>query len=189
MLHEHRFFFVASKTIVFALSCVYGRSLFTVYITNVISPTPSMPAPPCCAAAAPEFVCGPRPPLPPCPHNRPRRLSPTSTPPYGPAAVTVSFCVPLPGLPLCRHPRPRRLCPTSRPPCSSATVPVTVGKRRRPLQLHAKSGSASSAGAPHNSTPSRWPAVAPVFVGRPRNPLLFHAKRAPTAGRSGFPRL
>jgi len=39
MLHEQRFFFLASKAIVFALSCVYGRSLFTSYLTNVIRPT------------------------------------------------------------------------------------------------------------------------------------------------------
>jgi len=29
MLHEQRFFFLASKAIVFASSCVYGRSLLT----------------------------------------------------------------------------------------------------------------------------------------------------------------
>jgi len=29
MLHERRFFFLASKAIVFTLSCVYGRSLLT----------------------------------------------------------------------------------------------------------------------------------------------------------------
>jgi len=34
-----RFFFLASKAIVFALSCVYGRSQFTGYLTNVIYPT------------------------------------------------------------------------------------------------------------------------------------------------------
>ena len=39
MLHERRFFFLASKAIVFTLSCVYGRSLFTGYLTNVIHPT------------------------------------------------------------------------------------------------------------------------------------------------------
>jgi len=39
MLHEQRFFFLASKAIVFALSRVYGRSLFTGYLTNVINPT------------------------------------------------------------------------------------------------------------------------------------------------------
>jgi len=39
MLHERRFFFLASKAIVFTLSCVYGRSLFTGYLTNVINPT------------------------------------------------------------------------------------------------------------------------------------------------------
>jgi len=39
MLHERRFFFLASKAIVFTLSCVYGRSLFTGYGTNVINPT------------------------------------------------------------------------------------------------------------------------------------------------------
>jgi len=39
MLHEQRFFFLASKAIVLALSCVYGRSLFTVYLTNVIKTT------------------------------------------------------------------------------------------------------------------------------------------------------
>jgi len=36
MLHEQSFFFLASKAIVLALSCVYGRSLFTGYLTNVI---------------------------------------------------------------------------------------------------------------------------------------------------------
>ena len=41
MLHERRFFFLASKAIVFTLSCVYGRSLFTVYLTNVTNPTPT----------------------------------------------------------------------------------------------------------------------------------------------------
>jgi len=39
MLHERRFFFLASKAIVFTLTCVYGRSLFTGYLTNVINPT------------------------------------------------------------------------------------------------------------------------------------------------------
>jgi len=39
MLHEQRFFFLASKAIVFAVSCVYGWSLFTCYLTNVIKPT------------------------------------------------------------------------------------------------------------------------------------------------------
>jgi len=39
MLHERKFFFLASKAIVFTLSCVYGRSLFTGYLTNVINPT------------------------------------------------------------------------------------------------------------------------------------------------------
>jgi len=39
MLHEQRLFFLASKTIVFALSCVYGRSLVTRYLSNVINPT------------------------------------------------------------------------------------------------------------------------------------------------------
>ena len=39
MLHEQRFFFLASKAIVFTLSCVYGRSLLTGYLTNVINPT------------------------------------------------------------------------------------------------------------------------------------------------------
>jgi len=39
MLHEQRFFFLASKVIAFALSCVYGRSPFTGYLTNVIHPT------------------------------------------------------------------------------------------------------------------------------------------------------
>jgi len=39
MLHEQRFFFLASKAIVFALSRVYGWSLFTGYLTNVINPT------------------------------------------------------------------------------------------------------------------------------------------------------
>jgi len=38
MLHEQRFLFLASKAIVFALSCVYGRSLFTGFLTNVINP-------------------------------------------------------------------------------------------------------------------------------------------------------
>ena len=42
MLHERRFFFLASKAIVFTLSCVYGRSLFTGYLTNVINTTPMM---------------------------------------------------------------------------------------------------------------------------------------------------
>jgi len=39
MRHKRRFFFLASKAIVFALSCVYGRSLFTGYLTNFINPT------------------------------------------------------------------------------------------------------------------------------------------------------
>jgi len=39
MLHEPRFFFLASKAIVFALSCVYGRSLYTGYLTNVSNTT------------------------------------------------------------------------------------------------------------------------------------------------------
>ena len=39
MLHEQRFFFLSSKAIVFALSRVYGRSLFTGYLTNVINST------------------------------------------------------------------------------------------------------------------------------------------------------
>jgi len=39
MLHEQRFFFIACKAIVFALSCVCGRSLFTGYLTNVIHTT------------------------------------------------------------------------------------------------------------------------------------------------------
>jgi len=39
MLHEQRFFFLASKAIAFALSRVYGRSLFTGYLTNVMNPT------------------------------------------------------------------------------------------------------------------------------------------------------
>jgi len=39
MLHEQRFFFLASKAIEFALSRVYGLSLFTGYLTNVINPT------------------------------------------------------------------------------------------------------------------------------------------------------
>jgi len=39
MLHEQRFFFLASKAILFTLSSVYGRSLFTGYLTNVINPT------------------------------------------------------------------------------------------------------------------------------------------------------
>jgi len=38
MLHEQSFFFLASKAIVLALSCVYGRSLFTGYLTDVIYP-------------------------------------------------------------------------------------------------------------------------------------------------------
>jgi len=42
MLHEQRFLFLASKEIVFAFSCVYGRSLFTGYLTNVINPTAQM---------------------------------------------------------------------------------------------------------------------------------------------------
>ena len=39
MLHEQRFFFLASKAIVIALSCIYGLSQFTGYLTNVINPT------------------------------------------------------------------------------------------------------------------------------------------------------
>jgi len=39
MLHEQRFFFLASEAIAFALSRVYGRSPFTGYLTNVINPT------------------------------------------------------------------------------------------------------------------------------------------------------
>jgi len=39
MLHERRFFFLASQAIVFILSCVYGRSLFAGYLTNVMNPT------------------------------------------------------------------------------------------------------------------------------------------------------
>jgi len=39
MLHEQRFFFLASKAIVFVLSCVYGRSLLPGYLTNVINAT------------------------------------------------------------------------------------------------------------------------------------------------------
>jgi len=39
MLHEQRFFFLASKAIAFALSRVYGRSPFTGYLANVINPT------------------------------------------------------------------------------------------------------------------------------------------------------
>jgi len=39
MLHERRFFFLSSKSIVFALSCVYGPSLLTGYSTNVIITT------------------------------------------------------------------------------------------------------------------------------------------------------
>jgi len=39
MLHKQRFFFLASSAIAIALSCVYGRSLFTGYLTNVINPT------------------------------------------------------------------------------------------------------------------------------------------------------
>jgi len=39
MLHEQRFFFLSSKAIVFTLSCVSGRSLFSGYLTNVINPT------------------------------------------------------------------------------------------------------------------------------------------------------
>jgi len=41
MLHEQRFFFLASKAIAFALSRVYGRSPFTGYLTNFINPTPT----------------------------------------------------------------------------------------------------------------------------------------------------
>jgi len=54
MLHEQRFFFLASKAIVFALSCVYGRSLFTGYLTNVINPTgrTSVPVSPLACAMA-----------------------------------------------------------------------------------------------------------------------------------------
>jgi len=39
MWHEQRFFFLASKAIVFTLSCVYGRSLCIGYLINVINPT------------------------------------------------------------------------------------------------------------------------------------------------------
>jgi len=39
MLHEQKFFFLASKAIAFALSRVYGRSPCTGYLTNVINPT------------------------------------------------------------------------------------------------------------------------------------------------------
>ena len=39
MLHERRFFLLTSQAIVLALSCVYGQSLFTGYLTNVINPT------------------------------------------------------------------------------------------------------------------------------------------------------
>jgi len=39
MLHEQRFFFFASSAIAFALSCVYGRSLLTGSLTNVINTT------------------------------------------------------------------------------------------------------------------------------------------------------
>ena len=39
MLHGRSFFFLASKAIVFTSSCVYGRSLLTGYLTNVINPT------------------------------------------------------------------------------------------------------------------------------------------------------
>jgi len=39
MLHKQRFFFLASKAIAFTLSRVYGRSLFTGYLTNVNNPT------------------------------------------------------------------------------------------------------------------------------------------------------
>ena len=39
MLHVRKFFFLASKAIVFALSCVYGRSLFTGFLTIVINLT------------------------------------------------------------------------------------------------------------------------------------------------------
>ena len=39
MLHEQRFFFLALWAIVFALSCVYGRSLFNCWLTNAISTT------------------------------------------------------------------------------------------------------------------------------------------------------
>jgi len=39
MLHEQRVFFLASKAIVFALWCVYGRSLFSGFLTSVVNPT------------------------------------------------------------------------------------------------------------------------------------------------------
>jgi len=39
MFHEQRFFFLASKAIVFALLCVYGRSLFTGYLTKFTNTT------------------------------------------------------------------------------------------------------------------------------------------------------
>jgi len=39
MFHEQRLFCLASKAIVFSLSFVYGRSLFTGYLTDVINPT------------------------------------------------------------------------------------------------------------------------------------------------------
>ena len=39
MLHKQRFFFLASKAIVFAVSRVYGWSLLTGYLTNVTNPT------------------------------------------------------------------------------------------------------------------------------------------------------
>jgi len=46
MLHEQRFFFLASKAIVFALSRVYGPSLLTGYLTNVLNPTTGVPGMP-----------------------------------------------------------------------------------------------------------------------------------------------
>jgi len=39
MLREQRIFFLASWAIALALSCVYGRSLLTVQLTNVINTT------------------------------------------------------------------------------------------------------------------------------------------------------
>jgi len=39
MLHEQKFFFLASWAIAFALSCFYGRSLLIGQLTNVINTT------------------------------------------------------------------------------------------------------------------------------------------------------
>jgi len=41
MLNEQRFFFLAFKAIVFTLSCVYGRSLFTGFFSIIVNPTVS----------------------------------------------------------------------------------------------------------------------------------------------------